>query len=65
MPEIWSIGVTCQLVDLLPAVYVPADDMTDPAPVTTFIYLDATTVLSSSLALRLYLYGWALGLRHR
>jgi vacuolar-type H+-ATPase subunit B/Vma2 len=32
------------------AVYVPADDMTDPAPATTFIHLDATTVLSRSLA---------------
>ena len=29
------------------AVYVPADDMTDPAPATTFIHLDATTVLFS------------------
>ena len=44
------------------AVYVPADDMTDPAPATTFIHLDATTVLSRWLALRLYLYRWALGL---
>jgi F-type H+-transporting ATPase subunit beta len=32
------------------AVYVPADDMTDPAPATTFIHLDATTVLSRALA---------------
>ena len=32
------------------AVYVPADDMTDPAPATTFIHLDATTVLSRGLA---------------
>ena len=32
------------------AVYVPADDMTDPAPATTFIHLDATTVLARSLA---------------
>ena len=32
------------------AVYVPADDMTDPAPATTFIHLDATTVLSRTLA---------------
>jgi F-type H+-transporting ATPase subunit beta len=30
--------------------YVPADDMTDPAPATPFIHLDATTVLSRSLA---------------
>ena len=32
------------------AVYVPADDLTDPAPATTFAHLDATTVLSSGLA---------------
>jgi len=31
------------------AVYVPADDLTDPAPATTFSHLDATTVLSRSL----------------
>ena len=31
------------------AVYVPADDLTDPAPATTFAHLDATTVLSSSI----------------
>ncbi len=32
------------------AVYVPADDFTDPAPATTFAHLDATTVLSRGLA---------------
>lgn len=32
------------------AVYVPADDLTDPAPATTFSHLDATTVLSRKLA---------------
>ena len=32
------------------AVYVPADDLTDPAPATTFAHLDATTVLSRQLA---------------
>lgn len=32
------------------AVYVPADDLTDPAPATTFIHLDATTVLSRKIA---------------
>lgn len=32
------------------AVYVPADDLTDPAPATTFAHLDATTVLSRKLA---------------
>ena len=32
------------------AIYVPADDLTDPAPATSFAHLDATTVLSRSLA---------------
>jgi F-type H+-transporting ATPase subunit beta len=32
------------------AVYVPADDLTDPAPATAFIHLDATTVLSRAIA---------------
>ena len=32
------------------AIYVPADDLTDPAPATTFSHLDATTVLSRSIA---------------
>ncbi|KAL4320265.1 hypothetical protein GQ457_18G011830 [Hibiscus cannabinus] len=36
------------------AVYVPADDLTDPAPATTFAHLDATTVLSRGLAAK----GW-------
>jgi F0F1-type ATP synthase beta subunit len=31
-------------------VYVPADDLTDPAPATTFAHLDATTVLSRAIA---------------
>merc|ERR1712038_611127 len=34
------------------AIYVPADDLTDPAPATTFAYLDATTVLSRGVAER-------------
>ena len=34
----------------LQAVYVPADDLTDPAPATTFAHLDATTVLSRKIA---------------
>ena len=34
------------------AVYVPADDLTDPAPATTFTHLDATTVLSREIASR-------------
>jgi F-type H+-transporting ATPase subunit beta len=32
------------------AIYVPADDLTDPAPATTFAHLDATTVLSRQIA---------------
>ena len=32
------------------AVYVPADDLTDPAPATTFAHLDATTVLSAPIS---------------
>jgi hypothetical protein len=32
------------------AVYVPADDLTDPAPATTFTHLDASTVLSRGIA---------------
>src|SRR3546814_16374472 len=32
------------------AVYVPADDLTDPAPATTFAHLDATTVLYRQIA---------------
>ncbi|MBL0060904.1 MAG: F0F1 ATP synthase subunit beta [bacterium] len=32
------------------AIYVPADDLTDPAPATTFLHLDATTVLSRQIA---------------
>ncbi|KAL0381920.1 UNVERIFIED_CONTAM: ATP synthase subunit beta, chloroplastic [Sesamum latifolium] len=34
------------------AVYVPADDLTDPAPATIFAHLDATTVLSRGLAVK-------------
>ena len=34
------------------AVYVPADDLTDPAPAVTFSHLDATTVLSREIAAR-------------
>lgn len=35
---------------VLQAIYVPADDLTDPAPATTFAHLDATTVLSRGIA---------------
>jgi len=37
-------------ISSIQAVYVPADDLTDPAPATTFAHLDATTVLSRGLA---------------
>lgn len=37
-------------VNLFKAIYVPADDLTDPAPATTFAHLDATTVLSRGIA---------------
>ena len=35
---------------MLQAIYVPADDLTDPAPATTFAHLDAMTVLSRQIA---------------
>ena len=35
---------------MVQAVYVPADDLTDPAPATTFAHLDATIVLERSIA---------------
>lgn len=38
------------LLDSFQAIYVPADDLTDPAPATTFAHLDATTVLSRAIA---------------
>uniref|UniRef100_A0A452YKN4 H(+)-transporting two-sector ATPase n=1 Tax=Aegilops tauschii subsp. strangulata TaxID=200361 RepID=A0A452YKN4_AEGTS len=37
-------------ITLIQAVYVPANDLTDPAPGTTFAHLDATTILSRGLA---------------
>ena len=37
------------------AIYVPADDLTDPAPATTFAHLDATTVLSRQVLTCLHL----------
>merc|ERR1712151_933428 len=45
MPSTLSGSITS-----IQAVYVPADDLTDPAPATTFAHLDATTVLSRNLA---------------
>ena len=41
----------------LQAIYVPADDYTDPAPATTFAHLDATTELSRDIASQGYLPG--------
>lgn len=35
---------------IVQAVFVPADDLTDPAPATTFAHLDATTVLSRAIS---------------
>ena len=40
----------CSLITSVQAVYVPADDLTDPAPATTFAHLDATTVLSRAIS---------------
>jgi F-type H+-transporting ATPase subunit beta len=45
------------------AIYVPADDLTDPAPATTFAHLDATTVLSRQIA-ELGLYPGIVGDEH-
>ena len=45
--------LTCLIVTSIisiKAIYVPADDLTDPAPATTFAHLDATTVLSRGIA---------------
>lgn len=38
------------LITSVQAIYVPADDLTDPAPATSFSHLDATTVLSRQIA---------------
>ncbi len=43
-------STTAGSITSIQAVYVPADDLTDPAPATTFSHLDATTVLSRHLA---------------
>ena len=40
----------CTLHSVAQAVFVPADDLTDPAPATTFAHLDATTVLSRAIS---------------
>jgi F-type H+-transporting ATPase subunit beta len=44
------VSTRCGSITSVQAVYVPADDLTDPAPAVTFAHLDATTVLSRSLA---------------
>merc|ERR1712054_734259 len=46
------MGTTTQKgsITSVQAIYVPADDLTDPAPATTFAHLDATTVLSRQIA---------------
>ena len=45
-----NIFAVCDLEDVYKRqVYVPADDLTDPAPATTFAHLDATTVLSRKI----------------
>ena len=41
---------SCRLPISVQAIYVPADDLTDPAPATSFAHLDATTVLSRDIA---------------
>ena len=45
-----NIELQPQWAPVVQAIYVPADDLTDPAPATTFAHLDATTVLSRSIA---------------
>ncbi|KPC69104.1 ATP F0F1 synthase subunit beta, partial [Streptomyces sp. NRRL WC-3753] len=41
-----EMGLLQERITSMQAIYVPADDLTDPAPATTFAHLDATTVLS-------------------
>ena len=45
-----EMGALQERITSVQAVYVPADDLTDPAPATTFAHLDATTVLSRQIA---------------
>src|SRR3546814_5933997 len=49
MQELITSTKRCSITSVQ-AVYVPADDLTDPAPATTFAHLDATTVLSRKIA---------------
>ncbi len=46
------VATTCGSITSIQAIYVPADDLTDPAPVVIFGHLDAVTVLSRNLAAR-------------
>ena len=58
MKNMWYIGIMQERITTtnkgsitsVQAVYVPADDLTDPAPAATFAHLDATTVLSRPIA---------------
>ena len=45
-----NICISVKLGCFVQAIYVPADDLTDPSPATTFSHLDATTVLSRQVA---------------
>ena len=45
-----EMGALQERITSVQAVYVPADDLTDPAPANTFAHLDATTVLARSIA---------------
>jgi F-type H+-transporting ATPase subunit beta len=45
-----DMGAMQERITSIQAVYVPADDLTDPAPATTFAHLDATTVLSRAIS---------------
>ena len=45
-----EMGTLQERITSVQAIYVPADDLTDPAPATTFSFLDATTVLSRKIA---------------
>ena len=45
-----DMGVLQERITSIQAVYVPADDLTDPSPATTFAHLDATVVLSRNIA---------------
>ncbi|PMG40326.1 hypothetical protein BCU93_10555 [Vibrio breoganii] len=47
--ELMDVPLTSPITSIQ-AVYVPADDLTDPSPATTFAHLDATVVLSRNIA---------------